>query len=67
MSSVFAVAAGTMIRVVARVAAMTTVWSLPGTVRLQPVRMMRRRLDRFGTFCMRVVHSTSSRLAIVRH
>jgi len=34
MSSVFAVAAGTMIRVVARVVAMATVWSLPGTVRL---------------------------------
>jgi len=52
MSSVFAVAAGAMIRVVvvARVAAMATIRSLPGTVRLQPVRMMRRRLDRFGTF-----------------
>jgi hypothetical protein len=30
MSSVFVVAAGTMIRIVARVAAMVTVWSLPG-------------------------------------
>jgi hypothetical protein len=50
MAGVFVVAAGTMFRTVARVRAMATVWSLFRTpLRLQPVRVMRRRLDAFGT------------------
>jgi hypothetical protein len=68
MSSVFVVAAGTMIRIVAGVPAMATVWSLPGPqLRLSPARVMCRRLDVLGIFCMGVVHSTRIRLAIVRH
>jgi hypothetical protein len=51
MSNVFVVAAGTMIRIVACVPDMATVWSLPGPqLRLSPVRVMCRRLDVFGTF-----------------